>query len=474
MTSSVRKNFPTLVSAMLVASDLVAIFFSVLFSYWLRFFSPLARSLPVTKGIPPLEWYLYGTIFVALVWVIIFARHGMYRSRREVSAFEELYQVFQGITLGFIIVLASSFFLRGETSFSRLVLVMVWPLSIFSATLFRRLVRFWELKMLKSGFGTRKVIIVGQGELARRVYRSLQRNPQRGYEILGSFTEDRDLPPLGPGCPQLGRIEETGSMAAPLKPQLVMIALPSEYNPWILKFVLAYPDINVEFQLVPDLLGMIASRAEITQLEGLPLISVGKTPLDGWGRVLKRSIDIAVSGVGLALLSPIMLILAILVKITSRGPIIFSQERTSVNGKRFKLHKFRSMRQNAEAETGPVFAAENDSRTTKIGALLRRKHFDELPQLVNVLKGDMSLVGPRPERPHFVEKFKKEFPLYFSRHKVKTGITGWAQVNQLHGDTSIAERTKYDLYYIENWSLFLDLKIILMTLKDFLSSRNAY
>jgi exopolysaccharide biosynthesis polyprenyl glycosylphosphotransferase len=474
MASWVRKNFSTLVSAMLVASDLVAIFFSVLFSYWLRFFSPFARSFRVTKGIPPLEWYLYGTIFVALVWIIIFARHGMYRSRREVGAFEELYCVFQGITLGFIIVLASSFFLRGETSFSRLVLVMVWPLSVFSITLFRYLVRFWELRKLKDGFGTRKVIIVGQGELARRVYRSLERNPQSGYEILGSFTEAEDLPPLGPDCPQLGRIEAIDSIATSLKPQLVMIALPSEYNPWILKFVLAYPDINVEFQLVPDLLGMIASRAEIAQLEGLPLISVGKTPLDGWGRILKRSIDIAVSAVALALLSPIMLILAILVKTTSKGPIIFNQERTSMNGERFKLHKFRSMRHNAEAETGPIFAAENDSRTTTIGALLRKKHLDELPQLVNVLRGDMSLVGPRPERPHFVEKFKREFPLYFCRHKVKSGITGWAQVNQLYGDTSIAERTKYDLYYIENWSPFLDLKIILLTLKDLLSSKNAY
>jgi len=463
-----------LVSAVLVVSDLVAIFLSVLLSYWLRFFSPLAKSFPVTKGIPPLSWYLYGSVFVALVWVIIFARHGMYRSRREVSAFEELYLVFQGISLGFIIVLASSFFLRGETSFSRMVLVIVWPLSIFSATLLRRLVRFWELQMLKGGFGTRKVIIVGQGKLARRVYRGLKRNPQRGYVILGSLTEDEDLPPLGPGCPQLGIIEEIERVATPLKPRLVMIALPSEYNPWILKFVLAYPDIDVEFQLVPDLLGMIASRAEITQLEGLPLISVGKTPLDGWGSIMKRSIDILVSAVGLILLSPVLLILAILVKATSRGSIIFRQERTSTNGQRFKLYKFRSMRHDAEAETGPIFAAENDSRRTKMGAFLRKKHLDELPQLVNVFKGDMSLVGPRPERPHFVEKFKKQFPLYFCRHKVKPGITGWAQVNQLYGDTSIAERTKYDLYYIENWSPFLDLKIIILTVKDFLSSKNVY
>ena len=169
-----------------------------------------------------------------------------------------------------------------------------------------------------------------------------------------------------------------------------------------------------------------------------------------------------------------MLALAILVKATSRGPVIYSQERTSVNGKRFKLHKFRSMEVDAEARTGPIFATENDSRSTSIGAFLRRRHLDELPQLVNVLKGEMSLVGPRPERPYFVEKFKKEYPLYFCRHKVKSGITGWAQVNQLYGDTSIAERTKYDLYYIENWSLWFDIKIIILTFIAIFRGKNAY
>jgi exopolysaccharide biosynthesis polyprenyl glycosylphosphotransferase len=474
MASSLRKNFPTLVSAVLVASDVAAIFLSVVFCYWLRFFSPLVRFFPITKGIPPLSWYLYGAIFVAFVWIVIFARHGMYRSRREVSLFEEAYQVFQGISLGFVVVLASSFFLRGETSFSRLVLVMVWIVSVFSTTFLRRLARLWELWVLKRGHGVKKVIILGQGEQAQRVYRSLRRSPNSGYEIIGSFTEDAGLPPLGPRCPQLGKIEEMNGLAAALKPQLVMVALPSQYNPWVLEFVLEYPDINVEFQLVPDLLGMIASRAEVAQLEGLPLISVGKIPLDGWGAILKRGVDMAFSAVGLALLSPAMLILAILVKATSRGPVIYSQERTSVNGKRFRLHKFRSMEVDAEAKTGPVFATENDSRSTSIGAFLRRRHLDELPQLVNVLKGEMSLVGPRPERPYFVEKFKKEYPLYFCRHKVKSGITGWAQVNQLYGDTSIAERTKYDLYYIENWSPFLDLRILFLTLKDIFSSKNSH
>jgi exopolysaccharide biosynthesis polyprenyl glycosylphosphotransferase len=250
--------------------------------------------------------------------------------------------------------------------------------------------------------------------------------------------------------------------------------LPLSFHQKIMEIVLNCQDLNVEFQIVPDMLEMMAARAKVMVSDGVPLISLGRTPLEGWNRILKRSLDIGLSGIGLVMLSPVFAFLAILIKADSRGRVFFKQERLGRDGKKFVQYKFRSMMDNAEQETGPVFAAEDDPRRTKMGTILRKYNLDELPQLFNVLRGDMSLVGPRPERQFFVDKFKEGIPRYFLRHKVKSGITGWAQVNGLRGNTSIEERTKYDLFYMENWSLSFDIKILLLTLKDWLRSKNAY
>jgi len=230
----------------------------------------------------------------------------------------------------------------------------------------------------------------------------------------------------------------------------------------------------VEFQIVPDMFEIMAARAKIVSLDGIPLISLGRTPLEGWNRMLKRFADVVLSAGGLIFLFPVFAVLAISIKLDSRGPVFYKQERLGRDGKRFIHYKFRSMIENAEEKTGPIFATEDDPRRTKVGTFVRKKNLDELPQLLNVLMGDMSLVGPRPERKFFVDKFKEGVPRYFLRHKVKSGITGWAQVNGLRGNTSIEERTKYDLFYVENWSLAFDIKILLLTLKDWFSSKNAY
>jgi exopolysaccharide biosynthesis polyprenyl glycosylphosphotransferase len=242
----------------------------------------------------------------------------------------------------------------------------------------------------------------------------------------------------------------------------------------MMEIILSCEDLRVEFQIVPDMFEIMATRVKVLSLDGIPLISLGRTPLEGWNRLLKMGMDIAISSIGLVILSPLLAVLAILIKLDSKGPVFFRQERLGRDGRRFIQYKFRSMVENAEEKTGPVFATEDDSRRTKMGAFLRKNNLDELPQLFNVLKGEMSLVGPRPERQFFVDKFKEGIPRYFLRHKVKSGLTGWAQVNGLRGDTSIEERTKYDLFYMENWSLSFDIKIILLTLKDWISPRNAY
>jgi Undecaprenyl-phosphate glucose phosphotransferase len=221
---------------------------------------------------------------------------------------------------------------------------------------------------------------------------------------------------------------------------------------------------GVDIHVVPDLLQFIALRARLENLDGVPIISLNDVPLRGFNSVLKRATDVAISAVALAILSPFFAVIALLIKRTSSGPVFYTQERMGLDGKAFNVYKFRSMHEDAEEETGPVWARDDDPRATRIGRLLRKTDADELPQFWNVLRGDMSIVGPRPERPYFVEQFKHRIPQYMLRHKVKAGITGWAQVNGWRGNTSLEKRIEYDLYYIENWSVALDLKIMWLTL----------
>jgi exopolysaccharide biosynthesis polyprenyl glycosylphosphotransferase len=232
--------------------------------------------------------------------------------------------------------------------------------------------------------------------------------------------------------------------------------------------------MNTEIMMVPDLLDMMTSQVRIKELEGIPFIRIKTTPMSTWNQILKRSFDLIVASIVLILVCPVFLLLAVLIKLTSPGPVFYLQERIGLDGRSFRVMKFRSMKVDAEKTTGPVWAQRADPRTTGLGKFLRRFSLDELPQLINVIKGEMSLVGPRPERPHFVEQFKKEVPKYLDRHRVKTGMTGWAQVNGLRGaDGSIEERTKFDVYYVENWSLVFDLKIILKTIRAVLFGEEA-
>jgi Undecaprenyl-phosphate glucose phosphotransferase len=244
----------------------------------------------------------------------------------------------------------------------------------------------------------------------------------------------------------------------------LFLALPLEAHHEVLKVLNAIEGELVDVKMVPDVLQFVTLRAAVEELEGLPVISLAQSPITGWARVLKRGTDLALAGFGLVVAAPILGLIALLIRGTSSGPVLYRQERTGLDGRSFDILKFRTRPDDAEAETGPVWSLRGDHRPTQIGRLLRRFSLDELPQLWNVLVGDMSLVGPRPERPFFVHQFKTLIPQYMLRHKVKSGLTGWAQVNGLRGDTSLEKRIEYDLYYIQNWSLALDLKIMILTL----------
>ncbi len=470
-----RDTFKHIFPFFLLLADVIVVFSSFFLAYWFRFYSPLVKIIPVTKGVPPLSFYLFGSIFVVVVWVAVFNAYGLYKSSRPRMAFDEFYLLAKSATLGFLLVLAFTFFYR-STSYSRATLAVSWILGIILLFFERRVMIRIERHFAKHGLGLKKAIIVGTGELGLSLFERWKKNPQLGFSLVG-LVEGGEKPEKDTeisNIPVLGMLDDLLQIIKSEGVELVVLALPLSYHQKMMEIILSCEDLGVEFQIVPDMFEIMATRAKVISLDGIPLISLGRTPLEGWNRILKRGMDITISFVGSVILSPLFVILAILIKLDSKGAVFFRQERLGRDGRKFVQYKFRSMVENAEEKTGPVFAVEEDSRRTKMGAFLRKNNLDELPQLFNVLKGEMSLVGPRPERQFFVDKFKEGIPRYFLRHKVKSGITGWAQVNGLRGDTSIEERTKYDLFYMENWSLSFDIKIILLTLKDWLSPKNAY
>jgi exopolysaccharide biosynthesis polyprenyl glycosylphosphotransferase len=295
---------------------------------------------------------------------------------------------------------------------------------------------------------------------------------QLGFRIVG-YLRNGDAGEL-PGITCLGRIGDAEQIVDRERIDHVFVALPHASSEAMMSLLDRLIRKVVEIHVVPDLLQFMVLRSRVEDLDGLPTINLSETPLEGWSRFAKRAFDLIVASLALVILSPLMLLVALVIWLDDRGPIFYRQERMGLDGKPFDILKFRSMRVGAEAATGAVWADKNDPRRTRIGAFIRAWSIDELPQLLNVLMGEMSVVGPRPERPQFVEQFRAEFPHYMLRHKVRAGMTGWAQVHGWRGNTSIRMRIEHDLYYIENWSLMLDMKILFMTVAYGLRHENAY
>jgi Undecaprenyl-phosphate glucose phosphotransferase len=298
-------------------------------------------------------------------------------------------------------------------------------------------------------------------------------SPGIGYDVIGFISDERGLDQIL-GLPVWGHIDELPELIERFAIDEVIIAIPEAPHQKILSIIANCERERVAIQVFPDVFQIMATEISIDDLNGLPLLAVRDVALRGWRLTIKRGMDLIISSGMLIFLSPFMMLLALLVKLDSPGAVFYIQERMGLDGKIFPVIKFRSMPANAEAKSGPVWAKPDDNRATRLGTFIRRFSLDELPQLINVLLGDMSMVGPRPERPVFVEQFKQSIPRYMDRHREKAGMTGWAQVNGLRGDTSIVERTKYDLWYIENWSILLDLKIMLKTMLTVLFDKNAY
>lgn len=453
-----------------VAIDAVAIEGSFLLSYWIRFRTPLFEHLGFDAAPPPpIEGYIAGSGVMMVVWLLLFRASKVYRPRRRVSLSDELISIVRWGTAGMLILMSAAFLYRGY-SYSRTVFALIWATSIFLILLGRVLVASLERKMHRRGKFLRTAVIIGNDALANDVFVRLHRHPSFGFDVAGYFADA----PAGAelrlsGIEYLGPVTNAAQFIGRRGVSVVFIALRAGDRQSLFDVVSDCEGLDVQFMMIPDVLEVLTSQVRLTEYEGLPFLTLKGNPLTGWGRVAKRAMDLFVSAVLLVILSPLLLVIAVLVRLSSAGPVLYRQERVGIDGTPFFMLKFRSMRTDAEAVTGPVWAKKDDPRRTAVGTFIRKTSLDELPQLLNVLKGEMSLVGPRPERPYFVERFREKVPKYLDRHRVKTGMTGWAQVHGLRGDTSIEERLKFDLYYIENWSFALDVKILLRTVRAALS-----
>jgi Undecaprenyl-phosphate glucose phosphotransferase len=477
------KRYNRLLVAFYVVTDALLGMLAFVLAYWVRFD---AGFFAIPKGRPPFEQYVNVLPLVAGLVPLAFHFQGNYRLRRGRSRVDDFFAVFVGSIVAVVLgVLGTLYFQayyapaelqdRGAYQISQLVWGLFLAFNVVLTFGSRTAVREWLERRWRAGIGLKRVLIAGAGELGRLVADKTLEHRELGYLVVG-FVDDRaggDY--LGyRGLPILGRLDEVDEILPREKIDQLYVALPLEEHVKMLGVVETASRECVDVRVVPDLLQFIALRARLEDLDGVPIINIHGAPLQGLNGIVKRALDIAISAVGLLVLTIPFAIIAIVVRRSSPGPIFYRQERMGLDGKPFLVYKFRSMHHDAEAETGPVWAHENDPRRTTVGRWLRRFSIDELPQLWNVVKGEMSLVGPRPERPFFVQQFKQRFPQYMLRHKVKSGMTGWAQVNGWRGNTSIEKRIEYDLYYIENWSVGLDLKIIWLTVIKGLFHKHAY
>lgn len=416
---------------------------------------------------------LIPSIVITAYWLCIFTIFGLYKKSYLISRFDEVLRVGKVTILGTLILFFVLFMdTLGWTSeniqSAKNVTFTYWSIVFACAALMRLMVRTFEISQVKKGRGLHRALIVGTGETAMDIQKNLMRHKTSGMNVIGYIAEV-DSAKIGSqleDVPILGNIRDLKKIITEYDVKDVIVALEQEDSEALIQVVdeIDIPDISVK--IVPGFIHLISGLNQTNQIFGIPLIEVMPDPMPSWEKFVKRLFDLVISALILLVTFPIFLILVALIKLTSDGPAIFKQERVGLYGKIFTIYKFRTMYQNAEERSGPVWASENDPRITPLGHWLRKLRLDEIPQLYNVIRGDMSLVGPRPERQYFVEQFKKEIPLYTRRLRVRPGITGWAQVKWKYDESleDVKEKTKYDLFYVENMSLRMDFKILFNTI----------
>ncbi|HEY7200938.1 MAG TPA: undecaprenyl-phosphate glucose phosphotransferase [Candidatus Dormibacteraeota bacterium] len=422
-------------------------------------FAPYVPAVPVAAAI-----YLFA-LFV----------NRQYRSWRGRTLVDQLLSLYSGLGLAAILILAAISLTQTGALYSRLTITYSVILCAAAMTLERFVLREYETRLRRRGIGTERVLMVGTGSTSELLIRRMNMFPQYGYLCCGVAAEQLEIGDQFAGVPVVGRPDDLPRLAEELQISKCFLAMPSARREQLVRLMKLCEDQHIDFRLVPDLLELMSTRADAESIDGLPLIGVRRRKVGMVSRAGKRVGDVAVASLGLVIAGPVMLGVAAAIKLTSPGgPVLFRQERIGHRRRPFMVFKFRTMIPNAEAKTGPVVATPGDPRVTPLGRFLRRSSLDELPQLINVLKGDMSLVGPRPQPTFFDKRYSTEVPRYLERQQVRPGLTGWAEVNDLRGAAPIVDRTLYDVYYVENWSLVMDLKIILLTAVRLITHRHAY
>lgn len=467
---------------LLVLGDLFLINLCFGAVYHMRF---VWKTLAPVSTAPAWGPYFSATMLMSLIWVLLLAVFGLYRSRPSSSKFDDFVRLVFALGMGALVTLAAGFFYR-SFSYSRLVMVISFAFTVLAVGTLHMLVLLIRKRLLARGIGVLNAVIVGCNSLGEMMGTRIKNHPRLGYRLLGF------IPAPGEevqGNPWIYEVN-TRELREPSGPPFGAVLGDADRLPAVIdryavdEVILAVADTpfsqifdligqcsgrtHVRFRVVPDILELVTANLHINLIDGVPTLVIQDVPLRKWyNRFIKRTLDIVFSALGLVVASPFFLLTAIAVKLSSPGPVFYRQERLGRDGGVFYIYKFRSMRIDAETRSGPIWASSDDPRSTRVGSFLRRFSIDEIPQLWNVLKGDMSLVGPRPERPYFVDQFKSYIPKYMDRHLVRSGLTGWAQINGQRGkEGSIEERTRYDIYYIENWSVLFDLRILFKTVYE--------
>lgn len=453
-----------------VLIDIIVTALAFLLAYWLKFKSGwIAYDIGL-----PIRSYLRVLYVVIPSYLLLYYAFDMYHSKRASGRKRELFNIIKANTIGLVGIIVVLYIVN-QPNYSREMFFLFWVINIVALTGYRNVLRYILKFFRKRGYNLKYVLLVGYSKSAENYINRIRLNPQWGYVVRGILDDKVEAGTEYKGVKVLGTIDNLFVILPENKLDEIAITLSLDEYGRLEEIVNLCEKSGVHTKFIPDYTGVIPSRSYTEDLQGLPVINIRRVPLTNTLYAFsKRVVDIIGSFCGIIISSPLLLIIAICVKCTSKGPVIFSQERVGLHNKTYKMYKFRSMYVQTEEEEQKAWTTKDDPRVTGIGRLLRRTSLDELPQLFNILMGQMSLVGPRPERPVFVEKFKEEIPRYMVKHQVRPGLTGWAQVNGLRGDTSIEKRIEYDLYYIENWSMSLDVKIIFLTIFKGFVNENAY
>ena len=426
-------------------------------------------------GVLPASDYFRLLVFIIPIFMVMYYVCNVYAPKRTVRRRFEIYGIVKANTIGIVTLIIVLYMIIKEINYSRSVMVIFYTFNVFFTSCFRIFLRKGLRTIRSKGYNLKHILLVGYSRAAEEYIDRLMDNPQWGYVACGILDNHIPAGTTYKGVKVLGSLGNLEVILPENKLDEIAITLPLEDYDYLRSIVGTCEKSGVHTKFIPDYNSLIPSKPYTEDLLGLPVINIRYVPLTNTGNmIIKRVVDIAGSLFGIAVTSPIMILSAILVKLSSPGPVIFKQERVGLHNKTFYMYKFRSMEIQSPREEKKAWTVRNDPRVTGVGKFLRRTSLDELPQLFNILKGDMSLVGPRPERPLLVEKFREEIPRYMVKHQVRPGLTGWAQVNGLRGDTSIRKRIEYDLYYIENWTFWFDMKIIFMTFFTGFVNKNAY